>query len=358
MTVRPSDPAGLTITAIALRRPFARYRPALRVVQELEYAVKAFRAIRVARPDVAILCNVPLAANFLLVALMAVGRIPYVFWHQDVYSAAIQEEVHKRLPHAAARIAGAVAEAMERWIARRAGHVVAITEAFRDKYTAWRLPKASFTVIPNWAEIEHFADVSPDRGWLHGETVRSRLLLYSGTLGAKHDPGLLLELARSADLADCTVVVVSEGRGRDWLAERQRTVDEGRLVLRDYVPFSELPGILASADVLISILEPAASRFSVPSKVLTYLCAGRPVVAVMDPGNAAAGLLRENGAGLVVGHDEKHRLQSVLRVLLDDTDRIDAMRRSARALAERLFDIERIADRFDRVIDAARRRPV
>ncbi|MCU1616142.1 MAG: glycosyltransferase WbuB [Frankiales bacterium] len=350
MDVRASDPPGLSITGIGLRRPFARYRTGMRVLQELEYAVKAFRAIRRARPDVVVLCNIPLIANYVLVVLLAVRGVPYVFWHQDVYSAAIQETLRSRLPALPAALGGRLAEGMERSIARRAHRVVAITEAFSEKYRQWRLPEQSFVVIPNWAEVEKFTDVAPDRHWLTGEPVLPTVLLYSGTLGLKHDPGLLLDLARAPELADCSVVVLSEGRGREWLAERQATVEPGRLLLRDYVAFSELPGILASADVLISILEPAASRFSVPSKVLTYLCAGRPVLAVMDPANAAASMLAEHGAGLVADPGKRSDVPRLLRDLLDDPDARAAMASSARQTAERLFDIGRITDRFEAVL--------
>jgi hypothetical protein len=48
------------------------------------------------------------------------------------------------------------------------------------------------------------------------------------------------------------VVVVSEARGRDWLAEQQSTVEPGRLLLLDYVLFEQLPGVLASADLSCS----------------------------------------------------------------------------------------------------------
>jgi len=343
----------LTITEVVLRRPFARYRAGRRALQEVEYAVKAFRAIRRVRPDIAVLCNIPLLANFLLVLLLDFRRVPYVFWHQDIYSEAIRDEALKRFPRPIGHLIGAAAEGLEKYILRRSRRVVAITDAFRDKYTEWGIADEAYEVIPNWAQVEQFANVSGGREWLDGEHVRRNIVLYSGTLGAKHDPGLLLGMATSKKLEDCTVLVVSEGKGREWLADRQGAVQEGRLVLRDYVPFQKLPTVLASADVLISILEPAASRFSVPSKVLTYLSAGRPVLAVMDADNAAAKLLTEHGAGLVMRHDEAQRLETALRGLLDDPSRMAEMGRSARRLAERLFDIEKITSQFEDVIGSA-----
>ena len=52
----------------------------------------------------------------------------------------------------------------------------------------------------------------------------------------------------------------------------------GSLRCLGFQPFEVLPDVLGSADVLVAILEPDAGVFSVPSKVLSYFCAGRPVL--------------------------------------------------------------------------------
>ena len=75
------------------------------------------------------------------------------------------------------------------------------------------------------------------------------------------------------------LVVVSEGRGADWLAEQGR--NEPALRLLPYQPYDRLPEVLASADVLIAVLEPEAGAFSVPSKILTYLCAATGIARGM-----------------------------------------------------------------------------
>ena len=70
----------------------------------------------------------------------------------------------------------------------------------------------------------------------------------------------------------------------------------------------------------------------------------------MDPHNAAARMLVDHGAGIVVSHAERERLAGVLRDLLDDPSRLADMGAAARSLAERSFDIATIADRFEAVL--------
>ena len=55
-----------------------------------------------------------------------------------------------------------------------------------------------------------------------------------------------------------------------------------------FQPFGALPEALASGDVLLAMLTNDAASHSVPSKILSYLCAGRLIVASIPEDNAAA----------------------------------------------------------------------
>ncbi|MCE0445535.1 hypothetical protein LT493_12320 [Streptomyces tricolor] len=56
--------------------------------------------------------------------------------------------------------------------------------------------------------------------------------------------------------------------------------------------------MLGTGDVLVVLLGPDAGQFSVPSKTLSYLCAGRPVLGLMPADNLAARLLRQAGSAV------------------------------------------------------------
>jgi glycosyltransferase involved in cell wall biosynthesis len=355
LTVTPDDPPTLSVTDVRLSAGFAQYSWTRRTLQELEYGVRAFLAVRRADPDITITCNVPLLANAVLALLLRITRRPYVFWHQDVQSSAIASRVRGRWGPVGALIR-TVTQAVERQIARWAAHRVVITDAFLPVHARWGVPRDGVSVIPNWAPLEELPEVRGDRSWLGDRRVAEHLLLYSGTLGLKHDPAVLLHLAGSPLLSDCTVVVVSQGKGRAWLEERADTVPPGRLLLLDYVDYALLPRVLGSADVLLAVLEHDASRYSVPSKVLSYLCAGRPVVGVMDRANAVAATLVEQGAGLVQDIGNHEQLAQRIRQLLDDPGRAAQMGAAARRYAEETFDIARIGDAFEALVQGRRPR--
>jgi colanic acid biosynthesis glycosyl transferase WcaI len=346
------DPDTLSFRDVRLTRTFARYSWGTRISQEVEYALRSLRAILAARPDVVVLCNIPLLANIVVAFVLSFLGRPYVFWHQDVYSAAIRSPLVRKLGPIGLALS-ALAERGERMIALKAGRVVAITEAFLPLYERWSVPPERTTVIPNWAPVDDLPMTDRNRDWLRAQRPRDKVALYSGTIGYKHDPGLLLALAQSPALDDCTVVAVTQGKGREWLEEAARNVPDGRMVLHDYVPYDLLPEVLGSADVLLAVLEPDASTYSVPSKMLTYMCAGRPIVAVMDEGNVAARTVLDGEMGYVVPSGDRESLVKIVRTVLDDPEGATRMGLRARSYAERAFDIGRIAEEFEIEIEAA-----
>ena len=344
LDLHEDDPETLEIEPISMGAQFAKYSPATRLRQELTYGDRAGRRIREARPDVVLSADTPLFAQSALVRSCRRKHIPFVFWLQDFYSIAMQLEVERRLPFGG-RPLGKALVGLERKALMSSSAVVAISEDFRTTLLAWRIPEERIHVIENWAPVDELPVRPRDNAWarrhgLDGEPV----LLYSGTLGLKHDAGLLLQLADS--LPQARVVVASEGLGADWLAERPRE----NLRLLGFQPYDELPDVLGAGDILVVILEREAGRFAVPSKVLSYLCAGRPLLAALPPDNLAAKVVESSGAGVLVEPDDAEGLIAGARRLLEDDALRAQLGETGRAYAERTFDIAAIGDRFEEVL--------
>jgi glycosyltransferase involved in cell wall biosynthesis len=344
---QPDDPPTLRFEACSLDGNFNRYSPLTRIRHEVEYSRRAASCIEKCRPDVVILSNVPLIAHALIARRLKRRRTPMVFWHQDIYSAAIITTARQRIP-VFGRLIGAVAERVERSIARSSSGIVAISPTFIEKLAAWGVEDKSI-VVPNWAPINELPMRPRHNAWSHRMGLSDHpVVLYSGTLGIKHDPSILAVIAAELEVSrpDAKVVVISEGKGREWLEGWKREQGADNLVLLDFQPYEDLPDVLASADLLVAILEPDASKFSVPSKVLTYLCSNRAILGVIPPDNAVAEILLNNQAGAVVDPAHRDKVPTAVVSLLNDDELRLSLGASGRSYAESEFSAERAADRF------------
>jgi glycosyltransferase involved in cell wall biosynthesis len=90
--------------------------------------------------------------------------------------------------------------------------------------------------------------------------------------------------------------------------------------------------------------------FSVPSKVLTYLCAQRPLLLAVPLENLAAKIVADNEAGYVLLPGDADGFLERADQLMQDTDLRGRLARNARNYAEANFDIQKIGDQFENII--------
>lgn len=328
-----------------------------RLAVELRFGVQLVRQARRVKPDVAVLSNVPIPTLAVFAFAMMVLRKPWVLWHQDVQAVAVRSFAGTSLSPVFRFVAAGI-EVAERWSCRRSSHVVAITEAFVPVHEEWGTAD-KVTVVPNWAPLDEIVPVERKNDWaVEHQLDDVKTLVYSGTLGLKHNPELLVRLARKViDLGGEPVrlVVVSTGPAQKVLKAEAERLDVP-ITLLPFQPYDRLPEVLGAGDVLLVLLEKSAGAFSVPSKTLSYLCAGRPIVGLMPQENLASQLVDQVGGYVADPEDASldGAAEWVHGVLLDPILR-DELGMASRELAEREFALEGSADTFERILaDAAR----
>lgn len=348
-----ADPASLEFGSVELGRPFAKYDVIRRVGHERKTAGELARRVRDFRPDVILSIGPLIVQRELLRASHGLGA-GFVFWQQDVMSIAARRVVGRRSSFVGAA-AGLTVASLERHLLRASDEVVVISEDFLPQLRRWGIVEEHVSVIENWAPLDELPPLPRENGWAEEQGFTGRaVFLYSGTLGFKHDPSLLLELARWAAGREAIVVVVSEGPGADWLAEHGR--NEPALRLLPYQPHDRLPEVLASADVLVALLEPEAGAFSVPSKILTYLCAARPLLVSVPTDNLAARVVERSGGGVVVRPGDTSGFLGAAAGLLADDGLREELGTRGRAYAEAAFDVDAVAGRFEEILGRVGRR--
>ncbi len=350
MTRQAGDPESLSFAPLETGGDYSKTNFIKRRAGDIAYGKAVAALVARERPDIVLSGNTPTEAQEPLLNACRKAGSAFVFWCQDFYSIAAARLLHKKLP-GPGHLVGAWYTFLDRRQMRSADHIILITDAFRVQTDAWGIPHERISVIPNWGAIDEIPLADKANAWAkeHGLSG-SQICLYTGTLAMKHDPRLLEAIAR-ADLAE--MVVVAFGVGQDALAKAKAKGGLDRLHLLPLQPFERFAEVLASADVLTAVIEAEAGEFSVPSKVLSYLCAGRPIILSAPRDNLAARILEESGAGTVVEPGDLDGFVSAAKAYLDDSEKAQAAGRAGRAYAETHFNLDRVADRFEAVIDQA-----
>jgi glycosyltransferase involved in cell wall biosynthesis len=342
----PDDPPGLALAALTIGRAFKKHAVISRRLTDAAYGKAVSERLRAFRPDVVLSANTPLHAQQLLLESAAACHAKFVFWLQDLLSAGVEFALRaKKLPFASA--AAMVYARIEKRLLRQSDAIVCIAPEFRARLEAWKIPPAKTFVVENWASPGEVRATSHDNPWAREQGLAGKFcFLYSGTLGMKHKPELLLALAKHFESNPGVVTVaVAQGAGADWLRANARLRPEALRQL-PFQPYERLSEVLGAADVLISLLNADCGAFAVPSKTLAYLCAGRPLLVAAPASNLAAQIVRRAGAGEVVAPGDAEALLAAAGRLYHDPAARSRYAANARAYAERTFRIADITRQF------------
>ncbi len=342
------DPDGLEIEGLGIGGTFEKYSLFKRPFQERAYGHLLGRKVDAVKPDIVISANTPLGSQAILQAACTRNSSKFIFWVQDLLGIGIQRVMKRKIPIAGTLIGSRYIN-LEKKLLRTSDAVVLITEDFIPVMDEWGVDPEKLQVIENWAPLDEMPPRPRDNPWAREHGLAGKTcLLYSGTLGFKHDPDLLLGLSRHfRGREDVNVVVVSEGFGADWLKEQKAAHGLDNLTILDFQPYAVLPDVLSGGDILVAILEPDAGVFSVPSKVLTYMCVGRPLLLAVPPENLAARIVSRNEAGLVVPPGDAKAFIAAAEKLVNDPQLRAYHGDKARRYALNTFDMDRLGDRFE-----------
>jgi len=347
------DPDSFDIREISLDAPFEKYGLLKRWSQERKIGDAVIALAHEFKPDRIIAANTPLGTQGAILRFARAKKIPFTFWVQDMLSIGIAAQLKKRIPFIGAAI-GIGFRMYEELQLILSSSVIAITPDFVNHFPKRLMKPGSINVIENWAPLEELPLRPRSNGFSRRHGLDDKTcLIYSGTLGLKHNPDLLLRLAEHfCCREDVRIIVISEGMGADFLKKRKAECGLTNLILLPFQNFEDMPDVLATADVLIAILEKEAGAFAIPSKVLTYLCAARPLLTAIPEQNLASRMVRSIGAGLSASPDDPESFVTAAARMVADPSLRASMAIRARAYAEQTFDIQLVTSKFESILEA------
>jgi glycosyltransferase involved in cell wall biosynthesis len=228
---------------------------------------------------------------------------------------------------------------LARTIARRADAIVCVTPTIAREMTALGA-RGETLVIPNGADFDDFACIEYEPG------KRFRIT-HTGNFFGKRDPRPFLSALAQID-APITARFIGEFRTADRLWAESLGLGE-RLELTSFQPHAQAIASQRNSEALLLLIPYSGGRGTdvTSGKIYEYLAARRPIIAAVPPQGAAAELVREAGAGLVVPPDDSDAIRSALEAL------VERWRKGTLGDVELSPDLVRSIDRKERMREIA-----
>ena len=233
---------------------------------------------------------------------------------------------------------------------RHANDVVVLSEGFAEELTRHGLCGRRLHVVPDSEDLDSFrpARARAETRRRHGLDPDQPLITHIGGIGRKQ--GLQVAAGAAAeDQAGACWLLVGDGPDRPAI---ERSAPAGRMRFLPFLSRPDLADILAASDVALLTQRRHVIDAVVPSKLVTYMAAGLPVVASVHADSEAARQIGRARCGLVVKPETPGLLRDAIAELLADPDRRRQLGAAGRAFAESEFDRSRVVARQAAILES------
>lgn len=240
-----------------------------------------------------------------------------------------------------------------RWLYKHSTKIIVVGRDMRElvakKTAGLDIPIAT---IPNWAELE---SVEPrdraDNPLLTELGLKGKfVLLYAGNMGYPNDIESIVEAAkRLRENEKLHFIFLGSGVKRPWLEREIQTLGLKNVTVLDPRPRSDQINFLNACDVGIVSLVSNMKGVSMPSRTYNLLAAGKPILAIAEPGSEVAMVTEEDEVGSVVAPGDVDGLAAAIEELADlSADEHSAMGERARRAALSKYSVDTAIESYRR----------
>jgi colanic acid biosynthesis glycosyl transferase WcaI len=302
----------------------AKANTARRILHELSFGLMSFlRVLALPRADIYIIVSPPLFLGVLAWMVTCLKRSRYIFHVQDLQpDAALGLEMVK---------SGAFIRLLygiEQFSYRHAAAVSGISESMLAAFHRKGVPAEKRWYFPNWVSRRAALMDPAAYGYkrehhsfreFHGIPPDAFLAVYAGNLGRKQ--GLRVLLAAGRLLKSCSpgerfssiwIVIAGDGVMRQELEHELARDPAPNFLLLPLLPEPAYRAMLTEATLGIVTQARGSGQVVFPSKLLTLLAAGLPVLAVAEEDSDLARSVLQGNFGVNVPSGQPEQVAQVL----------------------------------------------
>lgn len=181
------------------------------------------------------------------------------------------------------------------------------------RYVTDYMPKGTYeksSVIPHIALDNHLPAKKKSAGFT---------LMHAGSLLPPRSPdvflgGVRMFRERNRSIRDFSVVFIVD-RPDDVRNAAKKHGVEDIVRIEGSRPYTEMPPVLASADVLVIVEALVEEGIFLPSKFVDFIKAGRPILAISPSVGTLADILLEHGGGIAVDGQRANAVADALQIM-------------------------------------------
>ena len=175
---------------------------------------------------------------------------------------------------------------------------------------------------------------------------------FAGNLGKAQSLETIIDAAdKLKHLPNIRIILVGSGSLSDWILDQKLNRKLDNLILAGRFPAEVMPQFfIRSEALLVTLKKEEIFSYTVPSKIQSYLAAGRPIIAALD--GEGARVIEDSRAGLTCEAEDVEGLVSCIERLYNMTDtQKQNMSKKGRAYYEHNFEMESQVKNLTKILE-------
>ena len=246
----------------------------------------------------------------------------------------------------------ATLEWIERFVYRKADHIVSVTQAFKRHIAKCGASEDKISVIRNGVDLSRFQATDIDSAlaekWgLQGKFVAA----YVGTHGMAHGLDTLLDAAELLNEQDNIVfLMVGDGAERERLHSEKERRGLTNVIMQPQQGKELMPAIWAMTDVSLVLLKKLdLFKTVIPSKIFESMAMSTPIVLGVE--GEVKDIIKASGAGVCIEPESASQLAAAVAKLAANRQQYMALQGCGRKYVSANFDRRELAGNYLEVLD-------
>ena len=244
-------------------------------------------------------------------------------------------------------------EGLERFVYRKADHIVAVTYSFEQHIISKGADPSAITVIRNGVNFDLFKLQKKNQQFAESLGLADKFVAsYVGTHGMAHGLDVILEAAELCrEDTDLVFLMVGDGAEKQRLLAEKNSRSLDNLIMLDQQDKSKMPAIWSVSDLSLVLLKKKDLYLTViPSKIFESMAMKKPIILGVQ-GEAQA-LIEEAQAGICIIPQDARQLVDAVRHLQTERDDYQNCAEAGYRYAKTHFDRTILARQFEQILRA------
>ena len=340
------DVEGIRVVRVKVPQ-FPRHIPAGRALWQFSLALSfSFAAFKISTPDVCLVYSPPLPLGYTAWFLKKRKGVPFILNVQDLFpKSAIDLGILKN------KALIKFFEAMERWIYRHSDLITVHSPLNRDHVVMKGGVPERVEVIPNWVDTNFVKPGSRKNGFREEWKLGDQFVVsFAGIMGYSQDLDVVIESAcKLRYYSDIKFLLVGDGVKKESLKKKVISLKLNNVSFIPMQPRKRYPLVLQASDICLVTLKKNVLSPVVPSKLLSIMAAGRPVIACLPQEGDAPKIIKEAQCGYCL---EAGDVEGLSRAIID-LYKNPVLRRkfgeNGRRYAEKNFSLDICSQKYELV---------